>query len=176
MECFATDFLHFCSIVVKIWLERNRLSTFQSILRILENFLKFPKFILSIILKYTYFWDVDSRVKPISIIFFVHHFLLSLMILNYTAQKMKFSIEDYFSKCDKIHSYLRIWSYLLKKSLMENFIFCAVLWGLVEPEIIVKRLLLFNKVFDQCQSHFSFQNLYDNTRVFNIFLISRIFV
>ena len=43
-----------------------------------------------------------------------------------TAQKMKFSIKDFFSKCDQIHSFLRIWSHLLKKSLMKNFIFCAV--------------------------------------------------
>ena len=43
------------------------------------------------------------------------------------AQKMKFSIKDFFSKCDQIRSFLRIWSPLLKKSLMENFIFCAVL-------------------------------------------------
>ena len=35
-----------------------------------------------------------------------------------TAQKMKFSIKDFFSKCDQIRSFL-------KKSLMENF-FCAV--------------------------------------------------
>ena len=41
------------------------------------------------------------------------------------AQKMKFSIKDYFSKCDQIRSFLRIWSHLLQKSLMENFIFCA---------------------------------------------------
>ena len=34
---------------------------------------------------------------------------------------MKFSIKDFFSKCDQIHSFLRIWSHLLKKSLMENF-------------------------------------------------------
>ena len=40
---------------------------------------------------------------------------------------MKFSIKDIFSKCDQIRSFLRIWSYLLNKSLMENFIFCAVL-------------------------------------------------
>ena len=39
---------------------------------------------------------------------------------------MKFSIEDFFSKCDQIRSKLRIWSHLLKKSLMEKFIFCAV--------------------------------------------------
>ena len=40
---------------------------------------------------------------------------------------MKFSIKDLFSKCDKIRSFLRIWSDILKKYLMENFIFCAVL-------------------------------------------------
>ena len=40
---------------------------------------------------------------------------------------MKFSIKDFFSKCHQIHSFLRISSHLLKKSLMENFIFCAVL-------------------------------------------------
>ena len=39
---------------------------------------------------------------------------------------MKFSIKDFFSKCDQIRSKLRIWSHLLKKSLTENFIFCAV--------------------------------------------------
>ena len=36
-----------------------------------------------------------------------------------TAQKMKLSNKDFFSKCDQIHSFLRIWSHLLKKSLME---------------------------------------------------------
>ena len=46
---------------------------------------------------------------------------------TYTAQKMKFSIKDFFSKCDQIRSLLRIWSQLLEKFLMENFIFCAVM-------------------------------------------------
>ena len=40
---------------------------------------------------------------------------------------MKLSIKDFFSKCDQICSFLRIRSHLLTKSLMENFIFCAVL-------------------------------------------------
>ena len=39
---------------------------------------------------------------------------------------MKFSIKNFFSKCDQIRKKLRVWSYLLKKSLMKNFIFCAV--------------------------------------------------
>ena len=39
---------------------------------------------------------------------------------------MKFSIKDFFSKYDRIRSFLKIWLDLLKKSLMGNFIFCAV--------------------------------------------------
>ena len=39
------------------------------------------------------------------------------------SHKMKFFIKDVFSKCDQIRSLMRIWSHLLKKSLMENFIF-----------------------------------------------------
>ena len=39
---------------------------------------------------------------------------------------MKFSIKDFFSKYDQIHSFLRIWLHSLKKSLMKNLIFCAV--------------------------------------------------
>ena len=43
-----------------------------------------------------------------------------------TVHKMKFSITNFFSKCDQIRNTLRIWSHLLKKSLMRNFIFCVV--------------------------------------------------
>ena len=39
---------------------------------------------------------------------------------------MKFSIKDFFSKCDQIRCFLWIWSQLLKKSFIENFIFCTV--------------------------------------------------
>ena len=35
---------------------------------------------------------------------------------------MKFFIKDFFSEYDQICGLLRIWSHLLKKSLMENFI------------------------------------------------------
>ena len=44
-----------------------------------------------------------------------------------TAQKMKFSIKGFFSKCDQIRWKFRIWSPLLNKSLMENSIFCAMI-------------------------------------------------
>ena len=43
-----------------------------------------------------------------------------------TAQEVKFSIQDFFSKCEQIRIFLWIWPHLLKNSLMENFIFCAV--------------------------------------------------
>ena len=40
---------------------------------------------------------------------------------------MKFCIKDLSSKCDQIRRKLRVWSHLLDKSLMQNFIFCAVI-------------------------------------------------
>ena len=52
---------------------------------------------------------------------------------SYTAQKVKFSIEEFFSKCDQIHRNLRIWSHLLRKSLTEHLSFCTVL-NLVNKE------------------------------------------
>ena len=42
------------------------------------------------------------------------------------CSRNEFSIIDFISKCDQIGSFLRIWSHLLKKSLMEIFISCAV--------------------------------------------------
>ena len=39
-----------------------------------------------------------------------------------TAHKMKFPTKDFVTKCDQIRKKLRIWSHLLKKSLMENLI------------------------------------------------------
>ena len=41
---------------------------------------------------------------------------------------MKLSIKDFYRKCEQIRRKLRICSHLLKKSIMENLMFCAVLW------------------------------------------------
>ena len=49
-----------------------------------------------------------------------------LDFLTDTAQKIKLSIKDFFSKCEQIRRKLQIWSHLLKKSLMKNFIFYTV--------------------------------------------------
>ena len=46
----------------------------------------------------------------------------SILMARSTTPKMKFSIKDFFSKCDQIRRFL-------KKSLMENFIFQAVVRG-----------------------------------------------
>ena len=63
---------------------------------------------------------------------------------------MKFSIKDFFSKCDQIRSFLRISPHLLKKCLIENFIFLCSggeldgmgdmdeEWGLWVAEAVVK--------------------------------------
>ena len=42
--------------------------------------------------------------------------------------KMKFSFKDIFSECDQIRRKLGVWSHLLKKSLMENFL-CRNFWA-----------------------------------------------
>ena len=72
---------------------------------------------------------------------------------------MKFSIKEFFNKCDQIRRKLRIWSHLLKESLMENLIVCAGKYlqdlvgviGIVwlsetgqpqHPSVIMKRLRL----------------------------------
>ena len=61
-------------------------------------------------------------------------------------KKMKFSIKDFFSKCHQIRRKLRFWSYLLKKSLMENIIFCAVY---ISGSVLKCRIVSSNKY----QSH-----------------------
>ena len=43
------------------------------------------------------------------------------------TKKTKFPIKGFFCKCDQIRMKLRIWSHLLKKSLMGKFIFRAVI-------------------------------------------------
>ena len=55
-------------------------------------------------------------------------FLKDDSYISCTAQKMKFSIKGFFSKCYQICSFLRIWSHLLRKSLLKISFFCAVLY------------------------------------------------
>ena len=55
----------------------------------------------------------------------------------FTAQKMMFFIKDFFSKCGQMW----IWSHLLKKYLMKNLTFCAV--------VILKRISEYFQDFDR---------------------------
>ena len=69
----------------------------------------------------------QKNFKSRSLIWFlVLGFRKRYLKLNYTAKKIKISIKDSFTKCDQIRNFLRVWSHSLEKSLMENFIFCAV--------------------------------------------------
>ena len=66
--------------------------------------------------------------KPVKIlkleqfVLLYYHLLPAEGVTIYTL----FSIKNSFSKCDQILRNLRIWSHLLKESLMESFIFCGV--------------------------------------------------
>ena len=66
-------------------------------------------------------WDSNNQNVKKHWVYFV---IRISYIKRYT--KNEFSIKDFFCKCDRICRKLRIWSQLLKKSLMENVIFCAV--------------------------------------------------
>ena len=57
---------------------------------------------------------------------------------------MKLSIKDFFSKCDQIRNFLWIWSYLLKKYLMENFILCV-------DYVLLQQLILQARSLQHCQ-------------------------
>ena len=58
---------------------------------------------------------IDIRGKKVKRIESKTILLVFFPSCNHTAQKMKFSIEDFFNKCDQASSFLRITSHLLKK-------------------------------------------------------------
>ena len=60
-----------------------------------------------------------------------------------TAQKMKFSIKDFFSKCDQIRRKL------LKKAGMENLIFCAVLKTFIGRYVFNSNRKAFNYILSK---------------------------
>ena len=56
---------------------------------------------------------------------------------------MKFFIKDFFNKYNEIRSFLRIWSHLQNKSLMEKFIFVERLkdcFSMKNPKLTRKKL------------------------------------
>ena len=59
-----------------------------------------------------YLWSI---LENMVVIIFQTISIMTYMNFKYTAQKTKFSIKDFFSKCYQIRRKLQIWSYLLKK-------------------------------------------------------------
>ena len=88
---------------------------------------------------------LSSFFQPVSLLTTKSIFKRTLFcwIFFFTAQKMKFSIKDFFTKCDEICRKLRIWPHLLKKTLIKNFIFCAAFW--LRANIIEELTLLISK-------------------------------
>ena len=83
---------------------------------------------LWLVLKILMYWFKEPFTKdPYNILLFYVGWCCSVrqFVPNFTAPKMKFSIKDFISRFDRIGSCQLIWSHLLKKSLMEDFIFCA---------------------------------------------------
>ena len=54
---------------------------------------------------------------------FRFYFDLNELLKTITTQRMKFFTSEFFNKCDQMRRKMRIWSHLLKKFVMENFIF-----------------------------------------------------
>ena len=86
---------------------------------------------------------------------------------NITGQKVKLSIKDFFKKCDQIRKKMRIWSHLLKKSLMGNFINCAV-YIIYKCIPVSPKLIIFTFIVILYQKLFIFFNklLYNDPRFF----------
>ena len=58
------------------------------------------------------------------------------LVNAFIEEEMKFSIKDFFSKCDQVCR-MRIWSHFMKEFLIENFIFCAVLLAISAKGFII---------------------------------------
>ena len=80
---------------------------------------------LSILITAFYFWVYELRIHGSLHVDWVSK---NEQVESAKLEKMKFLTMGFFSKCDqirkKLRKKLRIWSHLLKKSLMENFILC----------------------------------------------------
>ena len=94
---------------------------------------------------------------------------LAYLFRSKLTKKMNFSIKDFFSKC-----------HLLKRSLMENFIFCVVVntWNSSNPGII--RIIIFlgrlqdkwlqgnSKFYDICHIPCPSRNIVNNMWLVNL--------
>ena len=82
---------------------------------------------------------------------------------NFTAKQIKFSIKDFFSKCDQFRRTLWIRSHFPNKSLIENFIFCAVFIFSVEKHDQAIR----ENLFVQTNQDSAISHNRENSKMFN---------
>ena len=83
------------------------------------------------------------------------------------TKKMKFSFKNYLCKCDQIRSYMRIWSHLLKKFSMKNFIFCKVQVLLFVMKLILRPMKIdYWLSVSSCKSKCHMQILFFTFRYF----------
>ena len=132
-------------------MDKNELSSEEREKYLLSNYfiMKIEKFTIRFVCCITRSSKVIAKDSTFACRFILFSICLGQMKVKIsTAQKMKFSIKDFFSKCDEIQRKLRIWSHLLKKSWMENFIFCAM-------KFLVKRKGNENLLFVVHSSNFS---------------------
>ena len=85
---------------------------------------------------------------------------LSFAFWNHLSDctKNEVSIEHFFSKCDQIRSFLRIWSHLPKKFLMENFMFCAMSQRRIQSPVKHLKAYLFGHL-DQWSEWFNWNEI-----------------
>ena len=87
----------------------------------------------------------------------IYQFLISYSkkLRYHCTSKMKFSIKDFLRKCDQIRKKIRSWSHLLKKSIIESFIFCAVQYFILHTKIAVTQDWLSLELQTWCVAQFS---------------------
>ena len=81
-------------------------------------------------------------------------------------------MKNFFNKCDRIRSFLQIWQHLLKKSLMENFIFCAVCGKFVSFALTIEGTL--DQTYFRSNPHSSLEKIDSSHKQANIYLFKSI--
>ena len=100
----------------KLWNFRSRFPCRKNIFR--ESVDEWSKILLMFVENRSanFCWTLTH----LSVVYFTHR-------NSRQHKKMKFSIKNFFSKSCQIHSFLRIWSHLLNKSSIKNFIFVSAI-------------------------------------------------
>ena len=128
IKSFTENFI-FCTMTVLLYLAKKRNCSYRrrQLMKLLQmatgNAPQINSFFSQLLNGKIYYTPDNNKTRMV--INKVSRFfnIVSLRIVPFTAQKMKFSITDFFSNREQIRTFLWIWSHLLKKTVMENFIF-----------------------------------------------------